>query len=61
MEQELILRKFNDSFEIYGVDLNEHALEVARKNVPKANFIKKISQNYLLKMLLLILFLHISY
>ena len=32
------LRKFDDSFEIHGVDLNEHALELARKNIPKGKF-----------------------
>ena len=34
------LRKFDDSFEIHGVDLNEHALDLARKNIPKAKFYK---------------------
>ena len=32
------LRKFDDSFEIHGVDLNEHALELAKKNIPKGIF-----------------------
>ena len=35
------LRKFDDSFEIHGVDLNEHALGIARKKMPKAKFYKK--------------------
>ena len=35
------LRKFDDSFEIHGVDLNEHALELARKNIPKGKFHKE--------------------
>ena len=35
------LRKFDDSFEIHGVDLNEHALEIARKSIPKAKFYKE--------------------
>jgi len=35
------LKKFDDSFEIYGVDLNEHALELARKSIPKAKFYKE--------------------
>ena len=35
------LRKFDDSFEVYGVDLNEHALELARKNIPKGKFYKE--------------------
>ena len=35
------LRKFDDSFEIHGVDLNEHALDLARKNIPKAKFYKE--------------------
>ena len=35
------LRKFDDSFEIHGVDLNEHALELAKKNIPKAEFYKE--------------------
>ena len=34
------LRKFDDSFEVYGVDLNEHALELAKKNIPKGTFYK---------------------
>ncbi len=34
------LRKFDDSFEIHGVDLNEHALELAKKNIPKCTFHK---------------------
>ena len=35
------LRQFDDSFEIHGVDLNEHALELARKNIPKGKFHKE--------------------
>ena len=35
------LRKFDDSFEIHGIDLNEHALELARENIPKTKFYKK--------------------
>ena len=34
------LRKFDDSFEIHGIDLNEYALELAKKNIPKATFHK---------------------
>ena len=34
------LRKFDDSFEVHGVDLNEHALELAKKNIPKGTFYK---------------------
>ncbi len=35
------LRKFDDSFEIHGVDLNEHALELAKKNIPNGKFYKE--------------------
>ena len=35
------LRQFDDSFEIHGVDLNEHALELARKNILKGKFDKE--------------------
>ena len=35
------LRKFDDSFEIHGVDLNEHALELARKNIPNGKFYRE--------------------
>ena len=35
------LRKFDDSFEIDGVDLNEHALELAKKNIPDGKFYKE--------------------
>ena len=35
------LRKFDDSFEIHGIDLNEHALELAKVNIPKAKFYKE--------------------
>ena len=34
------LRKFDDSFEIHGVDLNQHALELAKRNIPKGIFYK---------------------
>ena len=35
------LRKFDDSFEIHGVDLNEYALKLAEENIPKAKFYKE--------------------
>ena len=35
------LRKFDDSFEIHGIDLNEHALELAKVNIPKSKFYKE--------------------
>ena len=35
------LRKFNESFEIHGVDLNDHALELAKKNIPNGKFYKE--------------------
>ena len=35
------LRKFDDSFEIHGIDLNEHALKLAKGNIPKAKFYKE--------------------
>ena len=35
------LRKFDDSFEIHGVDLNDHALELAKKNIPYGKFYKE--------------------
>ena len=35
------LRRFNDSFEIHGVDLNDHALELAKKNIPNGKFYKE--------------------
>ena len=35
------LKKFDDSFDIHGVDLNEHALELARKKIPKGKFYKE--------------------
>ena len=35
------LKKFDDSFEIHGVDLNEHALELAKKNIPKSKLYKE--------------------
>ena len=34
------LRLFPDSFELHGIDLNEHALEIAREKVPNVNFQK---------------------
>ena len=34
------LRRFDDSFEIHGVDLNDHALELAKKNIPNGKFYK---------------------
>ena len=35
------LRKFDESFQVNGVDLNEHALELARKNIPQGKFYKE--------------------
>ena len=35
------LRRFDDSFEIHGVDLNHHALELAKKNIPNGKFYKE--------------------
>ena len=35
------LRRFDDSFEINGVDLNDHALELAKKNIPNGKFYKE--------------------
>ena len=35
------LRKFDDSFEIHGVDLNDHALELAKKSIPNGKFYKE--------------------
>ncbi len=35
------LRKFDDSFEIHGVDLNDHALELAKRNIPTGKFYKE--------------------
>ena len=35
------LRRFDDSFEIHGVDLNDHALELAKKNIPNGKFYKE--------------------
>ena len=35
------LRRFDDSFEIHGVDLNDHALELAKKNIPNSKFYKE--------------------
>ena len=34
------LRLFPDSFELHGIDLNEHALEIAREKVSNVNFQK---------------------
>ena len=38
------LRRFDDSFEIHGVDLNDHALELAKKNIPNG---KSVSYTHL--------------
>ncbi len=35
------LRRFDDSFDIHGVDLNDHALELAKKNIPNGKFYKE--------------------
>tara|TARA_B100000686_G_scaffold120912_1_gene127927 strand:+ start:535 stop:1092 length:558 start_codon:yes stop_codon:yes gene_type:complete len=35
------LKKFDESFEIHGVDLNDHALELAKKNIPNGKFYKE--------------------
>ncbi len=35
------LRRFDDSLEIHGVDLNDHALELAKKNIPNGKFYKE--------------------
>tara|TARA_Y100000590_G_scaffold171008_1_gene195640 strand:+ start:533 stop:1090 length:558 start_codon:yes stop_codon:yes gene_type:complete len=35
------LKKFDESFEIHGVDLNGHALELAKKNIPNGKFYKE--------------------
>ena len=35
------LKKFDDSFEVHGVDLNDRALELAKKNIPKGKFYKE--------------------
>ncbi len=32
------LRLFPDTFEIHGIDLNEHALEIAKEKFPRADF-----------------------
>jgi|TARA_B100001750_G_scaffold153823_1_gene123340 ubiquinone/menaquinone biosynthesis C-methylase UbiE len=32
------LQKFQESFEVYGLDLNDYALDIARKNLPNVNF-----------------------
>lgn len=34
------LRMFPESFQIYGADLNDHALDIAKKKLPRANFKK---------------------
>ena len=34
------LQKFQESFEVYGLDLNDYALDIARKNLPNVNFKK---------------------
>ena len=35
------LRRFNDSFEIHGVALNDHALELAKKKITNGKFYKE--------------------
>jgi len=35
------LKKFDDSFNIHGVDLNEHAIKLAMKNIPSGKFYKE--------------------
>ena len=35
------LRRFDDSFDIHGVDLNDHALELAKKNISNGKFYKE--------------------
>ena len=32
------LREFPENFEVYGIDLNEHALDIARKKLPSFEF-----------------------
>ena len=34
------LRLFSDSLQLHGIDLNDHALEIARKQLPNVNFQK---------------------
>ena len=34
------LRSFSDSFQLHGIDLNDHALEIGRKQLPNVNFQK---------------------
>ena len=34
------LRKFPKDFEVHGIDLNEHALEIAKKKLPSFKFMK---------------------
>ena len=34
------LKLFSDSFQLHGIDLNDHALEIARKQLPNVNFQK---------------------
>lgn len=34
------LRLFSDSFQLYGIDLNEYALKIAKEKLPKAKFQK---------------------
>jgi len=34
------LKLFSDSFQLYGIDLNNHALEMGRKQLPNVNFQK---------------------
>ena len=34
------LKLFSDSFQIHGIDLNDHALEIGKKQLPNVNFQK---------------------
>ena len=34
------LRLFSDSFQLHGIDLNDHALEIGQKQLPNVNFQK---------------------
>ncbi len=34
------LRLFSDAFQIYGIDLNDHALQIAKEKLPGVNFKK---------------------
>ena len=35
------LRLFSDSFQLHGIDLNEHALEIAKEKLSSAKFSKR--------------------